>query len=357
MVGRGFIGSLGGALLGLVALSMLGSGCDGSASSPEPELLLDLPASSPGDVVGLLARADLDEPAIEWVDRLDGTIHRLALDHTGDNDDAADTVVARIPVGTDGEQRGLLGQVVIEGRRFATWTQPDTFELVVGEIRSDGEIDSDGEQSDGVRIIWSAGEASSGAIGGVLGELDGRILIGVGRNTGFDRDTGVGGAILSLDPDGAADQTPVEISLGYTNPWAFTALGDEIWVADNAAGPDPVDERVDDIERIGRADLIADRADMTRITEPGRAPSAMVPLPDGRLGICGFLDNELRAYEIVDGADADPVNPATEPHNRSELERAGTIMPCITGAAVFDDGTIVTASLGDPGMQLTILRR
>ena len=50
---------------------------------------------------------------------------------------------------------------------------------------------------------------------------------------------------------------------------------------------------------------------MDEVDWPGRAPAAMVELPDGRIGICGFLDNELRAYDIVDNT----------------LERAGTIMP------------------------------
>ena len=71
----------------------------------------------------------------------------------------------------------------------------------------------------------------------------------------------------------------------------------------------------------------------------------MVELPDGRIGICGFLDNELRAYDIVDGATPVPT-----------LERAGTIMPCNTGVAVFDDGTIVTAAQTESGESLQILR-
>lgn len=345
LIGGGFAGGFSGALLGVTALAIIGTGCGGSGSDESslgPVAALELPASAPGDIVGLIARDDLDERSIEWIDRLSGTIHRLNVD----DEDATPQVIAEISIGNDGEQRGLLGQVLVDGRRFAAWTQPDSFELVVGEIVDDqvGEI------------IWSAGEASSGAIGGVLGELDGRVLIGLGRNTGFDRESQVGGAMLSLDPNGSADQQPTEISIGYTNPWAFTAIDEAVWVADNAAGPDPDDESIDDIERIGRADLIPDRADMTRIVEAGRAPTTMIQLPDGRLGICGFLDNELRAYEIVDGADAGPNNPATADLEQSELVRAGTIMPCLTGAAVFDDGTIVTAALGDPGMQLTLLR-
>ena len=72
----------------------------------------------------------------------------------------------------------------------------------------------------------------------------------------------------------------------------------------------------------------------------------MVELPDGRIGICGFLDNELRAYEVVD----------SDAGEATELERAGTIMPCNLGVAVFDDGTIVTLAQTDTGETLQILR-
>ncbi len=231
----------------------------------------------------------------------------------------------------------MLGQVDIDGRRFASWTQPDTNEIVVGEI-------VDGAPAN---IVWSGGEAGGGAIGGVLDDLDGRILLGLGRNTEWDADTRVGGAILSIDPDGSPDDAPSELAVGFTNPWAFAATeAGEVWFADNAAGPDPDDPDIDDGERIGRADRVDNRNDVPRITEPGRAPTAMVELPDGRIGICGFLDNELRAYEIVD----------TGAGERTGLERAGTIMPCLTGAAVFGDGTIVTAAQTDDGEALLVLR-
>ena len=67
---------------------------------------------------------------------------------------------------------------------------------------------------------------------------------------------------------------------------------------------------------------------------------------DGLIAICGFLDNVMQAFEVVD-SDAGP---------RTALERAGTIMPCLTGAAVFADGTIVTTAQGDDGETLQILR-
>ena len=317
-----------------IAVAVFGA-CSDDGESGEFETLVDFVASEPGVVIGLIANDD--ERTVEYLDRLAGTINSVSVDDTGGEPE----LLATIPVGTDGEQRGLLGQVVIDGRRFAAWTRPETFELVVGEI-------VDGAPGP---IVFSAGESSSGANGGVLRELDGEILLGLGRNTGFDRETGIGGTMLAIDPDATPDDRPRIISQGYTNPWAFTVVdGTDIWVADNAAGPDPENDAVDDIERIGRADLVADRANMERITEPGRAPTSMVELPDGRIGICGFLDNELRAYEVVRNveSDADDVLPT--------LDRAGTIMPCLTGATVFADGTIVTVALGDPGTGLDVRR-
>ncbi len=319
-------------LVAVALVSLTVGACAGDDTS-EPEVLFALPDARPGDTVGLVANETETGRFVEWIDRLAGTIQRLEIDE----ESAEIETIATIPVGTDGEQRGLLGQVLIDNRRFAAWTQPETFEFVVGEIV--GGVPGD--------IVWSAGPASGGAIGGVLGERDGTIVLGLGRNTAWDADTQAGGAMLLIDPDGGPDQEAEAISVGYTNPWAFTVTDDAaVWVADNAAGPDPDDESRDDVERIGRADLQDDRNEMTEIIEPGRAPASMVELSDGRIGICGFLDNELRAYEIVD-SDIGP---------DSALERAGTIMPCLTGAAVFDDGTIVTAAQTETGETLQILR-
>ncbi len=318
-----------------MVITVAASACT-SDEPTEPEVVLEFGGAFPGSIVGLVAVDGPEGRTAEWIDRLDGTIHSIDID-----DPTEPATLAAIAVGTDGEQRGLLGQTIIEGRRFATWTRPadlaGDFEIVVGEI-------VDGEAGD---VVWSGGRAGGGAIGGVLDDLDGQILLGLGRNTEWDAETEVGGAILRIDPAGPADQGGVALSVGYTNPWAFTvtASGD-VWFADNAAGPDPDDPSVDDIERIGRADLIDDRNDVPRITEPGRAPTAMAELPDGRIGICGFLDNELRAYEIVED----------DAGERTALERAGTVMPCNLGVAVFDDGTIVTLAQSDTGETLQILR-
>lgn len=313
-----------------------GDSSDTGIDTSTPEVLFEFDAEAvPGDVVGVIAVETADGArTIEWADRLDGTIRRLDIDDS----DAEPEIVATVPITTQGQQRGLLGQVVVDGRRFAAWTQPDTFDIVVGEVVDDGVGP----------IVWNGGVSGSGAIGGVLDEIDGQILLGLGRNTAWDSDTDDGGAFLVIDPDGDESQEADVLSVGYTNPWAFTVTSTgDVWFADNAAGPDPDDPEVDDIERIGRADLIDDRNDVARIDDPGRAATSMIELPDGRLGICGFLDNELVAYDIVeptDGGDA------------TELELGDTIMPCITGAAIFTDGTIVTAAQSESGETLQILR-
>ena len=137
------------ALAGTLALAACGG------DDAESIRVVPLGEAGPGDSVSLLASASNGTRYVEWLDQLAGTILRLDIDGS----DASIETVASLPVGTDGEQRGLLGQVVIDGRRFVSSTQPDTFELVVGELLPD----------DSQRIVWSAGEAGGGAIGGVLG--------------------------------------------------------------------------------------------------------------------------------------------------------------------------------------------
>lgn len=326
------------ALIAALTLAVTAASC---AEESSPQVLIELADSQPGDDVGVIARETPDGRFVEWVHRINGTIHRVDIDaNASETSSISESVISTIEVGTAeadkgrdaSDQRGLVGHTMIGDRRFVAFTEPDPFALVVAEVLADGAL----------RPVWNAGPTSAGALGGVLRERDGQLLLGLGRNTAWDRETGVGGAILELDPDGNPDQPEGVVSVGYTNPWAFAVTGDRaIWVADNAAGPDPDNPATDDVERVGRADVTEDRNEMTEVPWTGRAPSAMVELPDGRLGICGFLDNELRAYEVV----ADDA-----------LERAGTIMPCLTGAAVFDDGTIATIAQTEDGMAILVLR-
>jgi hypothetical protein len=297
------------------------SGCSSDGSEPasqqgtEPgaetaRTIVEIADSQPGDLIALRA-SDTDPTAVEWIDRRAGTIRGVDLD-----DPAELIVLASIDVGTDGGQRGLLGHTVIDGTRYAAWTDPDTDHLLVGALTAGTPAGVD-------RIVWDAGGTAGGAVGGHLdATADGRIVLGIGQLTDWAENHG-SGAMLQLDPLGAPDQEPVVLSDGYINPFAFAVVGDRLWVADNAVG--------NDTERTGFVDLAAgsarvDRDDLDPTGEDPRAPSAMVTLADGTIAVCGFLDAELR-----------PWSPDTPGHGAS-------IGPCLAGATALADGTIVTAT-------------
>ena len=80
------------------------------------------------------------------------------------------------------------------------------------------------------------------------------------------------------------------------------------------------------VERIGRGD------------EPGRslteletsiAPAALVRLPDGDLGVCGYLTGIMQRVEIDDGRAGQPGDPV--------------VGDCNQAAVVLEDGRLVTS--------------
>ncbi len=300
---------------------MLSVGCssDGANTSDHgPRTIIELLDAQPGDVIALRA-ADGESNVVEWIDRRAGTINSIDLT-VGEPADSDIVALASIEVGADGEQRGLLGHTVIDGVRYAAWTDPDTDHLLVGAL---GDVGTDGAPAIVDRIVWDAGGTAGGAVGGHLdATADGKLVLGIGQLTDWAKDHG-SGAMLQLDPAAPSDQAPVVLSDGYINPFAFAVVDDQLWVADNAVG--------DDTERIGPIDLGAgservDRADLDDTGATPRAPSAVIALPDGHIAVCGFLDAELRRWSI------DP--PAF----------GGALGPCLTGATVLPDGTIVTAT-------------
>lgn len=301
---------------------------------PQFETTLDVDELALGDVIAL-------RPADEGVEYISRRAGEIYLHRTGDidlsNGGSNPELITSIPVSIEGEQRGLLGHTVVDGRRFAAWTDIDSLDLVVGEV------DDAGVE----RIIWAGTGTQSTAIGGHLDARNGLLVLGLGSLTDWSKEHG-SGALVTLDPDGDADQQPVVISDGWNNPFAFIVTDTGwIWVADNSPdGSDlPVEERAP--ERIASGIQTGD-GDGPILLEPPpqRAPSAIVELPDGRLGVCGFLDNEMRAYEIVEG----------EGEGEAVIERAGTIGPCLTGAATLPDSSIVTASTADDGDSALLIR-
>ncbi len=294
------------------------------SSDARARVLLELADSAPGDVIALRAAGDDGEAGgttVEWIDRRDGTIRALTIPDDGAATIEDVSMLATIDVSTEGEQRGLLGHTVIDGVRYAAWTDPGTNHLLVGEV---GPV---GAGTSSVRIVWDGGGTAGGAVGGHLeASADGKLILGIGQLTEWAKANG-SGAMVQLDPAGPPDQEPVVLSDGYTNPFAFTVVDDQLWVADNAVG--------DDVERIGRGDL--DARDLHTATgQVPRAPSAMIALADGSLGVCGFLDGQLLAWETDDDA------------------YAAALGPCLTGAAALAGGTIVTAA-ANPGGDGTAL--
>ena len=303
----------------LIGAALFATGCSsddgGSTGARDTRTIVELSDSLPGDVIALRA-SERNGMVVEWIDRRAGTIN--SVDVGGTDGPAADTVtvLATIEVGTDGEQRGLLGHTVIDAVRYAAWTDPDSEHLVVGALTDDEPATVD-------RVVWDAGGTAGGAVGGHIDATpDGRLLLGIGQLTDWAKDHG-SGALLTLDPAGPPDQEPVVLSDGYINPFALEVIGDVVWVADNAVG--------DDTERTGSIDLTAgservDRGDLHVTGGDPRAPSAVVALGDGGAAVCGFLDAELR------------------PWSRDPAGYGDAIGPCLTGAALLADGTIVTAT-------------
>lgn len=307
----------------LLALAAL-AGCSDAESEPasgSTRMLVEFadrpefPDARPGDMIALRA-ADDDPTAVEWIDRRAGTIHRVDID-----DPSPITLLATIEVGTDGEQRGLLGHTVVDGVRYAAWTDPDTEHLVVGALTTTTPAGVD-------RIVWDAGGTAGGAVGGHLGATaDGLLVLGIGQLTDWARDHG-SGAMLLLDPAGPPDQTPAVLSDGYINPFAFAVDGERLWVADNAVGDDT--ERTGVIDLAGVSDLAdasarIDRNDLDATGGAPRAPSAVAVSADGSVAVCGFLDAELRPWTPGTGY-GDPIG------------------PCLTAATVLADATVVTAT-------------
>ena len=265
-------------------------------------------AASPAAVI---AEAD---GSVLYAERLTGAVRRVDPDGVLIDQPVA-TVATRA---TDSDQRGLLGlQRDQTGRLFAAWTRADDGRLVVGELDADR----------APRLIWEGPTSADLANGGHLGLLPGgELLIGIGdllqpAELADDVDL-PNRKLLALDPDGLANQTPRIVSSGWNNPFGFVVAPDgTIWVADNTGGDGP--------ERIGRGDRPA--AEATPLDPNGDAgplaPSALVALDDGTLGLCSFLRNELLEVDVA----------------RDVPALTGTVLAsgCATGAARLPDGRIV----------------
>jgi hypothetical protein len=231
--------------------------------------------------------------------------------------------VASVPVTADG-QRGLLGLARTgtgdEARLFAAWTRPDDGRLVVGQVFP-------GEP----RLIWEGPVSVERGNGGHLDVSPlGELVIGIGDAGAADLiedPDEPNGKMLALDPDGEVDQTPEVLSSGWRNPFAFAHDDDgRLWVADNA----PPGQA----ERIG----VGDKEDGPLLElDENLAPSALIVLDDGDLGVCGFLDGQMRQVAVDRGG-----GPGTDP--TAELTEDVVVEPCTVAAAQLSDGSTLFAT-------------
>ncbi|MDE0801860.1 MAG: PQQ-dependent sugar dehydrogenase [Acidimicrobiales bacterium] len=272
--------------------------------SDEPTVII----SASGDPLSPVALA---EGGFLYAERTTGRIMRS--DRTGET-----TVAVELSdeLATEG-QRGLLSLATRQSGEatdvYASWTRASDGRLVVGRLASGTET-----------LVWEGPVSTELANGGTLAFRGDELLISIGDlqepDATDDPDT-PNGKILVLDPDGEPDQEPWVVSGGWNNPFAMTVVDDDIWLVDNAPGPQP--ERVVRISPEGEEAVLELDGEM-------RAPSSLAVLPDGDLVLCGFLSEVVERLPTPDAGVALP----------------GEVLgpPCATGVTVLADGSIVTTT-------------
>ena len=272
--------------------------------SDEPKIIIS-------ESVDPLSPVALAEGGFLYAERTTGRIIRS--DRTGETEVA---VALTDELATDG-QRGLLGLVTRRAGEatdiYASWTRSSDGRLVVGRLASGTET-----------LVWEGPVSADLANGGTLAFRGDELLISIGDlqdPDATDDPTAPNGKILALDPQGTAGQEPQVVSGGWNNPFAMTVVGDDIWLVDNAPGPQP--ERVVRISPTGEESVLELDGDM-------RAPSSLDVLPDGDLVLCGFVSEVVERLPVPESGVAVPSDVLGP--------------PCATGVTVLADGSIVTTT-------------
>lgn len=272
--------------------------------SGEPKVIIS-------DSADPLSPVALAEGGFLYAERTTGRIIRSS--RTGETEVAVELADE---LAIDG-QRGLLGLVTRRSGEatdiYASWTRASDGRLVVGRLASGTET-----------LVWEGPVSTDLANGGTLAFRGDDLLVSIGDQQdpdAIDDPTTLNGKILALDPEGTADQDPRVISGGWNNPFAMTVVGDDIWLVDNAPGPQP--ERVVRISPTGEEAVLELDGEM-------RAPSSLDVLPDGDLVLCGFVSGVVERLPTPESGVAGP----------------GGVLgpPCATGVTVLADGSIVTTT-------------
>ena len=222
--------------------------------------------------------------------------------------------VTEVSVRADG-QRGLLGLAVdAQDRTFAAWTRPDG-RIVVGQVAPGP-----------TRLLWVGPQSRDLANGGhLVVDPEGSLVIGIGdlqAHRFVDDPDRPNGKLLRLDPDGAPDQSPITLSAGWNNPFAFTFTpSGALWVADNVGRQGR--------ERLARGDRDGKPTSVTELRGT-RAPSGLAAIDDQHLALCGFVSTWLDEFDVSRPRAARP-------------DARPLATDCAIGAVRLADGTIAYA--------------
>ena len=316
------------ALIAMCSLTAaITTGCSSDETHPAPPwatTTLGRPSntSTPilSDAAFPAALAVTPDGGVIYGERSTGRIIRLAADLTPPG-----IVVATVVVSEIGDsQRGLLGLAVDpdDGTRvFASWTRSGDSRIVVAQV-------TPGPQ----RIIWEGPPSAEVANAGRLVWRGAALVLSIGDlNRGQPAAgsppgaaTDWRGTIISLDPDGPADQTPTVLSSGWNNPYAL-ALGPEgdLWLADNIGGG--CCERLAHLPATGEPVITRLGDDQHEIV-----PAAIVPLGPERFGVCSYLTHQMLDIQVIDGRLSAPSAPVFD--------------GCSIAAVRLDDHRVVMAT-------------
>lgn len=304
------------------AVALLVAGCGGSddgasSSSSTPARTDNRKPPEAGAV--LAALAPLPGGALRAGELTTGVVRDVLTRGGRRATGGAARTLVKLSVSTGG-QRGLVGLAVDgQGRTFASFTTTGKGERLVVEQVLPGPR----------RRVWTGPESTDLADGGHIA-FDGnaRLIIGIGDLQDpklTPREDTPNGKLLSLDPDGPADQEPRILSRGWNNPYAFAPLESAgraaLLVADNAPGERP--------ERIARGD--ADGGAPRAVTELKQriAPSGLAVLDKDEIAVCGVRSGELTRFRRRDG----------------RWRQAGqAIAPCAFGVTRLTDGRLAAST-------------
>lgn len=271
-----------------------------SCSDPDP-----FDATTVQQGVEAVTITSLSDGSIVWADRTTGTVHVVGRT----------APVATVPVDS-ARQGGMVGLVADErDRLFIAWVDPDRQLSVAAIDQPLGDA--------ALRPVWDGVPAPSGGLGGRLAfDQQGVLIMGLGNGADTSSFGLGGGAMVRIDPDGAADQTPQVISSGWNNPFAFAVSpSGQLWVADNHPS--------DGDDRLARADL-GPQAEQVTVLPNKFGASGLAAISDTELWVCSYVTGRLDRYRINDAGVA---------------ERSGTVAgDCRLDVTVLADGRVAYSS-------------